>query len=267
MLGCMKNDSRTKIPTLTLCELPDPGIPGIESFSPFCMKAHRALAVAGFPYQRRFGSHPGAFKALNPRGQVPVLISGEEAVADSTEVLRHLIRLGAPLEPAQASLRAEAWLYEELGDTALNGFLVAARWADDETWDAVRSAYFGGMPSVVRWVLPGRLRSGVLGMLKNRDVLRGGLAAAKQRFETLLDQLDARAPARGYWCGDSITVADLGLFPQLQGLRTELTPGWAARVEARVRLRGWLDRVQAATRIDRPRALSTSPNDRASVAA
>jgi glutathione S-transferase len=263
----MKNDNRTAVPALTLCELPDPGIAGIESFSPFCMKAHRALSVAGFPYQRRFGSHPGTFKKLNPRGQVPVLLSGDDAVADSTEILKHLIRLGAPLEPHDASLRGEAWLFEELGDTALNGFLVTARWGDDDTWEAVKGAYFAGMPSVVRWVVPGRLRSGVLAMLKNRDVLRGGLAAAKERFETLLEKLDARAPATGYWCGDAITVADFGLFPQLQGLRTELTPSWAARVEARSRLSRWLDRVQAATRIDRPRALSTSRNDHASVAA
>lgn len=263
----MKPTHRIAVLELTLCELNDPGIPGVESFSPFCMKAHRALSVAGFPYERRFGSHPGQFKKLNPRGQVPVLISGGEAVADSTEILKHLIRLGAVLEPEDATLRGEAWLYEELGDTALNGFLVTARWGDDDTWDAVKNAYFGNMPSVVRWVLPGRLRSGVLAMLKNRDVLRGGLVAAKARFETMLDQLDARAPARGYWCGQNLTVADLGLFPQLHGLRTELTPGWASRVEARPRLTAWLDRVQAATRLDRPRALSTSPNDRASVAA
>lgn len=263
----MKNIERLAPPPLTVCELADPGIAGVESFSPFCVKVHRALAVAGFPYQRRFGSQPATFKNLNPRSQVPVLISGDDAVADSTEILKHLIHLGARLEPEDAALRGEAWLYEELGDTALNGFLVTARWGDDDTWEAVKGAYFVGMPSVVRWVVPGRLRAGVLAGLKNRDVLRGGLMAAKERFETLLEKLDARAPARGYWCGESITVADLGLFPQLQGLRTELTPAWASRVEARTRLTAWLDRVQGATRIDRPRAVSTSLIDRASVAA
>jgi glutathione S-transferase len=263
----MKNDLRIAVPSLTLCELPDPGIAGVESFSPFCVKTHRALAVARFPYRRRFGSHPGEFKQLNPRGQVPVLLVDDEPVADSSEILRCLIRLGAPLEPQDASLRGEAWLWEELGDTALNGFLVASRWADDETWEKVKGAYFGDMPSVVRWVVPGRLRAGVLAMLKNRDVLRGGLPAAKQRFETLLAALDARAPARGFWCGDAITVADLGLFPQLQGMRTPLTPSWAARVEAKPRLTAWLDRVQEATRIDRPRALAMGSTDHASRAA
>jgi len=267
ILRNMKNDAALSLPALTLCELADPGIPGVESFSPFCMKVNRALAVAGFPYERRFGKHPGEFKKLNPRGQVPVLIAGDEPVADSTEILRHLIRLGAPLEPRDAALRGEAWLYEELGDTALNGFLVSARWADDETWAAVQNAYFAGMPSIVRWVLPGRIRSGVLARLQSRDVLRGGLVAAKERFETLLEQLDARAPTRGYWCGDALSVADLGLFPQLQGMRTALTPAWGASVEARPALTAWLDRVQAATRLDRPRARSASPNDRARAAA
>ena len=34
-------------PKLVLCELADPGLPGIESYSPFCLKAHRALQGGG----------------------------------------------------------------------------------------------------------------------------------------------------------------------------------------------------------------------------
>ena len=38
---------------------------GVESFSPFCLKAHRALKAAGLPYQRRHGSRPATF-AVQP---------------------------------------------------------------------------------------------------------------------------------------------------------------------------------------------------------
>ena len=40
-------------PTLVLCELTDPGIEGLESSSPFCLKAHRALRLAGLISLRR----------------------------------------------------------------------------------------------------------------------------------------------------------------------------------------------------------------------
>ena len=233
-----------------LCELPDTGLPGVENWSPFCVKAHRALSLAGVAYERRVG-FPASFKKYNPAAQVPVLLADDRPIADSTEILRYLIAGGARLEPKSPSACADAWLFEELGDTALNGFLVASRWADDETWPAVSAAYFKGMPAPVRWIVPGRLRAGVLKNLHARDVLRRGLDAAKGKYEILLDRLEARAPASGYWMGDSITVADLGLFPQLMGTRTGLSPKWAARVEARPRLTAWLDRVQATTRLDR----------------
>lgn len=236
-------------PTLTLCELGDTGIPGLESHSPFCLKVHRALRAAGLPYERRHGQRPDSFGHLNPAKQVPVLLVGERAVSDSTAILATMESLGGrsllPLDPTK---RAEAWLWEELGDTALNGFVVAARWADDRNWPAVREAYFGGIPGVLRGVIAGRLRAGVVRGLVARDVWRRGPEACWERFERTLDQLDARAPREGFWVGDAVSVADVSLFAQLHALRNELTPWQRDRIAARVGLSAWLDRVDAATR-------------------
>src|SRR3954468_18330191 len=86
-LSCMSTKE------LVLCELADTGIAGVESFSPFCLKAHRALKVAGLPYTRRHGFGPRAFRQYNPTGQVPVLLVDGEPVADSTEILRRILAL------------------------------------------------------------------------------------------------------------------------------------------------------------------------------
>jgi glutathione S-transferase len=244
----MNAPATVRTPTLTLCELADPGIPGLESYSPFCLKTHRALRSAGLTYARRHGPQPGSFKHLNPVGQVPVLLVDDTPVTDSTAILVRIESLGGrSLLPADRALRAEAWLWEELGDTALNGFLVAARWADERNWPAVRDAYFVGMPAPVKAVIPAFLRRGVLRSLRARDVWRGGADACWGRFTVVLDQLDARAPTAGFWLGEALTVADLGLFAQLQSLRTVLTPWQRAEVERRTALRAWLDRVDAAT--------------------
>jgi len=236
-------------PRLILCELTDASAHGVESYSPFCLKVHRALKASGLPYERRHGHSPGAFAKENPLGQVPVLLVDGEPVADSTRILRRIERIAGPfggdLDPRT---RAEASLWEELADTALNGFLVAARWADDRNWPHVRAAYFGGAPWFVRALIAPRLRSRVVRALVARDVWRAGGDVCWERFLTTLADLDARAPRTGFWLGDSLTVADFALFGQLQSLRTPLTPWQSHAVAQRSALRAWLDRVDVATR-------------------
>ena len=157
---------------LTLCELQDTGLPHLESWSPFCLKVHRALRAAGLRYTRQCADRPDAWSHYNVTGQVPVLLVDGEPVADSTRILARIETLGGgTLLPADPRLRAEALLWEELADSGLNGFLVAARWADPRNWPTTRDAYFAGMPRVVRAVIPGLLLSVWVATLK--EPIRG----------------------------------------------------------------------------------------------
>ena len=235
-------------PELVLCELADAGIPGFESFSPFCLKAHRALKAARLPYTRRHGAAPASFRRYNPAKQVPVLLVDGEPVADSTEILRRILAL----RPEALAADPEAWLWEELADSAIYGFVVASRWADDRNWPLTRAAYFAKMPALVRAIVPGRLRQRVLANLRARDVWRAGPERCWTRFAALLDQLDARAPERGWWCGRALSVADVALFAQLHSLRTPLTAAQAASLARRKRLSAWLDRVHEETQCAAP---------------
>lgn len=236
--------------SLTLCELADPNMAGLESLSPFCLKVHRALMLAELPYARRHGTRPDEFDALNPTGQVPVLLVGDEAIADSTAILRRILVLAPRAfdEGLGARDLAERWLWEELADTALNGFLVAARWADDRNWPAVRREYFGAAPWFVRTLIAPRIRARVTKGLHARDIWRAGAVACWDRFQRLLDDLEARAPRTGYWLGDAPGVADVALFGQLASFRTPLTPWQAGEIAKRPVLDDWLDRVDQATR-------------------
>jgi glutathione S-transferase len=235
-------------PQLVLCELSDLHLPHVESYSPFCLKVHRALKLARLPYERRHGAQPASFKRYNLVGQVPVLLIDGAPIADSTDILRRLLAL----RPGAFAADAESWLWEELADTALNGFLVAARWADERNWPRTRAAYFGGAPWFVRALIAPRVRKDVIARLVARDVWRAGAARCWQRFDVLLDQLDARAPERGWWCGKTISVADVALFAQLHSLRTPLTQPQADAVAQRKRLSAWLDRVHEETQCAAP---------------
>lgn len=239
----------TATPELVLCELERPPLPRHESYSPFCLKVHRALKAAGLAYRSRLGERPDAHRRYNPTGQVPVLLVDGEPVADSTEILRRLARLDprptwADHPPAAL---AESMLWEELADTAVNGFLVAARWADERNWPGVRAAYFEGMPRPLMAVVPALLRRKVVASLVARDVWRAGPDACWRRFTDLLDHLELRAPARGFWLGERLGPADLGLFAQMHSLRLPLTAWQSQQIAARPRLSAWLDRVDAAT--------------------
>ena len=233
---------------LILCELEDAKLPAHESYSPFCLKAHRALKVARLPYERRHGAQPASFRRYNATGQVPVLLVGGEPVSDSSEILRRIVALA----PGAIAVDGEAWLWEEFGDTTLNGFLVAARWADDRNWPATRAAYFAKAPGFVRALIVPRIRKRVLGGLHARDVIRAGMDRCWLRFEALLDHLESRAPASGFWSGRVVSVGDLGLFAQLHSLRTPLTVPQAESLARRKRLSAWLDRVHEETRCVAP---------------
>lgn len=235
-------------PRLVLCELPAANLPRLESHSSECLKAHRALQLCGFPYERLHGARPDAFKHLNPAGQVPVLLIEGKPLADSTSIVSRIDALADGVLTAGLSNRerAEAYLWEEMADTVLTGFVEAARWLDEDNWPRVRAAFFGHLPFVLRVVLPFLVRRRVRKALYARDFIRPNLAACWQRFEETLDRLELRAPARGFWLGDRPSRADVAIFAPLWALRTELTPHQARSLAARRNLSRWLLRVDAA---------------------
>ncbi len=243
---------KTNQPKIVLCELGETGIASVQSYSPFCLKVHRALGLAGLEYSSRRGARHD-FRALNPQQQVPVLLVGDEVIADSTKIVARIDELavasGRPsLLPVDARARAEAWLWEDHADRALNGYLVAARWADPRNWPQVREAYFKGAPWFVKKLVAPMLRRKVMAALVARDFLRAGEAALWDDFRRVLDCLEARAPLGGFWLGgESATVADIAIFGQFHSLRTPLTAAQARELTLRPALTDWLDRVDEAT--------------------
>ena len=235
-------------PRLVLCELPDANLPRHESHSSECLKAHRALQLCGFPYERLHGDRPDAFKHLNPAGQVPVLLIEGKPLSDSTSIVSRIDALadGALTAGLTNRERAEAYLWEEMADTVLTGFVEAARWLDEDNWPKTRAAFFGDRPFFTRVVLSFLVRRRVRKALHARDFIRPDLDACWRRFEETLDRLELRAPVRGFWLGDRPSRADVAIFAPLWALRTDLTVRQARSLASRKNLTRWLFRVDAA---------------------
>jgi glutathione S-transferase len=235
-------------PHLVLCELRATTIPRLESHSAECLKAHRALQLCGFSYERRHGDRPDAFKRYNPAGQVPVLLIEGKPLADSTRIVSRIDALsdGRLTLGMTHSERAEAYLWEEMADNVLVGFVEAARWIDEENWPKTRAAYFSRMPAFFRFFMPALVRRKIRARLVAKDFIRPDLAACWERFEETLDRLELCSPSRGFWMGDRPSRADVAIFAPLWSLRTELTLRQARSIAARPRLSAWLRRVDAA---------------------
>jgi glutathione S-transferase len=228
--------------TARLFELPHASTTAGPSYSPFCNKVHAALRYLGVPYQRIHASRPDAHGGKN--GQVPILEINGERIEDSTAILQRLVAMYPErLCPADPTLAAQAWLWEQFSDTALNGYLVAARWADDQNWPMVRKAYFSEMPKPVFAVVPNLLRRRVKKALLARDVTRAGTATTWTNLRTTLDQLDAIAPVSQFLFGETPSVADISIFAQVGSLQTPLTPSQSEEVERRHKLAAWLARI------------------------
>jgi glutathione S-transferase len=235
---------------LVLCDFEaKTGVEGWDSFSPFVLQVARALRLAKLPFEHR---HVSIFKVkeLNPKGQLPVLLVGDEKVADSTLILHRIEQLAPGSMTGGLDERgvAEAWLWEEFADTALYGQVLATRWADDRGWPVPRQAFFGKVPAPIRGIVASAVRRGTIKRLVGGDFIRGGVEACHQRLYRMLDALDARAPADGFWLGPRATAADIGLFAQLHSLRLPLVAYQAEEIAKRARLNRYLDRVDAATR-------------------
>lgn len=238
----------TQTVELELLEL-GPDSHGLESLSPFCLKVHRALKFHGLSYERRHALRPSEHKKYNPTGQAPVLLIDGKPVPDSTAIIKALDALGSKsLIPADRSRRAEAWFWEDYADGVLGYYVFAARWFDDRNWDALSADHFAPMPGFLKPWLPNRIRKRILKSMSSMEFIRVGQAECWKNFQEHLDMLEDKAPESGYWLGEDLTVADIGLFGILHALRSDLSQWQWDEIDRRPRLRAWLDRVDAVTK-------------------
>jgi len=132
---------------------------GLPNLSPFCMKVETYLRMAGLPYEIRWKSAP--FGA--PKGKLPFIRDGETCVADSSSIVDYLkARYGDPLDAwLDPEQRATALAFQRLMEEHLYWTVLHLRWFDDANWPATRQAFFGGLPPVLRNLVPRLARRGM----------------------------------------------------------------------------------------------------------
>jgi glutathione S-transferase len=128
--------------------------------------------------------------AVNPRGEVPVLVDGDVIVVDSADIIAYLEeRFPTPaLLPASLELRAKARRWQRIADTV---------------FDAI-------VHDLSLWAWPTHQRT---------DAPPPGLVeAGRHDLARLLARLDEALGDGGFLCG-ALSIADLALFPHVSSLR------------------------------------------------
>ncbi|HEV7985359.1 MAG TPA: glutathione S-transferase family protein [Steroidobacteraceae bacterium] len=170
---------------------------------------YRLAAVA--PGTARTAEH----LARHPFGRVPTLEHGDFSLYETQAILRYLDRvLPEPaLTPTDARAAARMDLLMNVNDWYL----------------------FQGCQNVIGFqrIIAPRL----LGLAPDE----GAIAAAMPRAHQVFDELARILADQPFFVGDTLTLADIMLAPQLDFLR-EL-PEWETLTSRHANLRGWLERV------------------------
>ena len=162
--------------------------------SPYAQKVKIALCEKGVPFEARMpaeigsGRVAGEFAAVNPRGEVPVLVDGDVRLFDSSVILAYVEERWPepPLLPASPAARAQVRTLEEVMDTHYE----AINW---------------GLAEILAF---GRAQ----GELAQRLIAR-----AAEQTAALLVWLEPQLSAEGWFNGDAFGMGDLCVVPFVNG--------------------------------------------------
>jgi glutathione S-transferase len=147
---------------------------GLPNASPFCMKLETYLRMVALPFELVYTGN--VMQA--PKRKLPYIDDDGAVVADTTFIVEYLKRrYGDPLDAVlSASERAVATAFQRLFEENLYWALVHARWAEDAGWAQTREAFFGTMPTPLRWFVPALARRGLLAELRGQGMGRHSAA-------------------------------------------------------------------------------------------
>ncbi|MBT5435430.1 MAG: glutathione S-transferase family protein [Rhodospirillaceae bacterium] len=198
------------------------------SGSPPCWTVMLALAVKGVPYDAiRLSNTKGDqkaedFRAVNPRGTVPVLVDGAVNVRETNAVLAYL----------DAAYPEPALFGSSPGETA-------AIW---QVVQETEARYRTPIGNITRPIFRGKAA-------EKAEELNEAIVAVRRELHALEEQIGGR----DWLVGDVLTAADLALYPAVMQLMRGATKDDAAALELKVApltahfpvLAAWCQRIEA----------------------
>lgn len=182
---------------------------GLPDASPFVIKAHVLLKMAGQPYQT---NAKGFGKA--PKGKLPFIDDAGTVVADSTFIRWHLeSKLGLDfdqgLSPEQ---RGVAWAVEKMLEDNLYWIGVHWRWMDAANFAKVAAVFFKPVPAPLRGMVQSLVRRRVRKSLHAQGMGRHSEADMARIGRRGVEALAALLGDKPYLMGDQPCSTDAMMF-------------------------------------------------------
>lgn len=183
--------------------------------SHFAEKARWALDWKRVPHVRRTllpGPHVPRILWLTGQQQVPVLVTDDETIADSTRIIATLEARSAtpPLYPADAAARRRAldledWFDEQLGPAIRRAIFFHVL----DHPDFMTGAFAGDEGAVTRWLYY-TCQPGIRAVMRaSMNVTADGAERSRAKVREALDRIETELQPSGYLVGDAFGVADL----------------------------------------------------------
>jgi glutathione S-transferase len=189
---------------------------GVPNPSPFCMKVEILLKMAGLPYDEVITSDP----RKGPKGKLPAITDDGVTIGDSDFIQQHLaLKYGVDFDAGlSAEERAVSHAFARMGEERLYWCLVYSRWIEDAHFPKVRKFFFGGLPPVIRSIVPAIARRQVRASLNGQGLGRHSRAEIYAFGIRDIDAIAAQLGSKPFLMGGNPSSADAALSPILTGL-------------------------------------------------
>lgn len=218
---------------------------GEPSVSPFCVKVMCLLRLSGLDWRADYDADP----RKTPKGKLPVLVDGDEVIADSAAIRAHLERrAGVDFdEGLDAAARGRAHALTRMMEEHYYFHLVSERWLDEDAWPATRAAGFANLPPVVRSIVPLLVRRDLRRAMHGQGAGRYSKAERGERCAADLDAVAAALGEKAFLFADAPTAADASVAPLVSSSLNGAENSVLRRaVEARPALVAYAERARTA---------------------
>lgn len=219
--------------------------------SPFCDKVRRILHCKGLEYRVReisvTASLFGAVKRIGRYGKLPVLEADGERIADSTDIALYLEGRhpqSQSLLPSDSAQRAKVLVLENWADELLYFYEMYYRFCRPQAMQQTAKKLLHADPAWLRPLLAAMVPGAIRGHLQQQGLGRKPHEEIVRSLDEICADLSGLS-ATGYLVGDSITLADIAVYAQMNCIAE--TPEGAEQVQKHAPLTDWIERIRTQT--------------------
>ena len=215
---------------------------GVPNPSPFCLKVETMFKLSGLAYSVTNVANVAPL----PKSKAPVIVDDGEMIADSTFITEHLknsrgIDLDAGLTPSE---KAVSWAMRVMLEERTYWTLVHSRWFDEQNWQVIRRAFFGGVPRLIRKIIENKARETIRRNMIGHGIGRHTTAEIESLGVADIDALAAFLADKPFMMGSQVTLLDATAFGLLANVFSpELETFLKAPAEKHGNLVAYTDRM------------------------